>query len=156
MNDKEYEISFKVKSLQPFINYCAENNYKLVEHCEQERTIYRNANKTMARITINIAGGAVKKQLDFKEDNYVKGAIVKELNESKAIAFTDDEAVASVLEFLQYKKDNTIKRTRYTFEQGDVRFELDNNTFPTTAQVVSIEGNKQKVDQLYQAIKVLG
>lgn len=73
-----------------------------------------------------------------------------------AIAFSDDKAIASILEFLQYHKDNTIKTTRYTFKQGDVMFELDDNTFPTNTQVVSIEGDKQKVDRLYQEIKDMG
>ena len=49
---KEYEYSFEVKNLTPFINYCEENNYNLTNKNKQSRTIYRNANKTMARITI--------------------------------------------------------------------------------------------------------
>ena len=50
---KEYEYSFEVKSLQPYIIYCQNNKYTMKDRNEQVRVIYRNTNKTMARITIN-------------------------------------------------------------------------------------------------------
>ena len=49
---KEYEYSFKVSSLNPYIDYCKKNNFEFVEETNQSRTIYRNSNKTIARITI--------------------------------------------------------------------------------------------------------
>ena len=109
---KEYEYTFQVKDLKPYFNFCENNGFKLKSKFKQTRTIYRNPNKTMARITINQENDGKKKFLDFKEDNLVKGAVLKELNESLPIEFTDDNAVNSILEFLGYTKDNTMERTR--------------------------------------------
>lgn len=47
----EYEYSFKVDSLDKYINYCKTNNYELVEETNQTRILYKNNNGTIARIT---------------------------------------------------------------------------------------------------------
>ena len=66
---KEYEYSFKVKSIDPYIKYCEENGYTKEEETTQNRTLYRNVNKTMARITSKTKNGKTKTVLDFKDDN---------------------------------------------------------------------------------------
>ena len=46
--NKEYEYSFKVSDITPFIDYCISNNYELKEGYEQTRTLYKNGGKVMA------------------------------------------------------------------------------------------------------------
>lgn len=150
---KEYEYSLEVKDLAPFIEYCKTNDFTLIETSQQTRTIYRNPNKTMARITVNNINGTIKKELDFKEDNWVEGAILKELRETMPLEFTDDLAVASILDFLNYKKGNTLIRIRHTYTKGNVKFELDEYTKPRVTAVVAIEGEKTAVDKIYTEIK---
>lgn len=151
---KEYEYSFEVKSLSPYIKYCEENGYFLKDKNKQSRTIYRNSNKTMARITINESNEKVTKQLDFKDD-ILSNDVLIERKESMALDFADDEAVNSILEFLNYRKDNTLIRTRIVYEKNGIKFELDDYQEPRKAFVVAIEGEKSKVDKEYELVKSL-
>ena len=50
---KEYEYSFEVKNLKPYIDYCTANGYALKSSGSQKRVLFRNKNKTLARITYN-------------------------------------------------------------------------------------------------------
>ena len=151
----EYEYSFKVKEIDPYIEYCKNNGYEFIEETNQSRTLYRNTNKTMARITIKEKNGVTKKLLDFKDDN-INGDILIERRESQSIEFTDDDAVESILNFLNYKKDNTLIRKRYVYKKGNVKFELDDYDAPEKAFVVAIEGEKSEVDKVYEEVKNLG
>ena len=148
---KEYEYSFKVSSLNPYIDYCKKNNFEFVEKTNQSRTIYRNSNKTIARITIK---NGILKSLDFKDD-IISDDVLIERRESKDIKFDDLEAVESILDFLNYKKDNTLIRTRLVYKKGNVKFELDNYELPESSFVVAIEGNKEEVDNVYEEVKCL-
>lgn len=148
---KEYEYSFKVSSLNPYIDYCKKNNFEFVEETNQSRTIYRNSNKTIARITIK---NGILKSLDFKDD-IISDDVLIERRESKDIKFDDLEAVESILDFLNYKKDNTLIRTRLVYKKGNVKFELDNYELPESSFVVAIEGNKEEVDNVYEEVKCL-
>lgn len=147
----EYEYSFKVNNLNPYIEYCKENEYEFVEETNQSRTIYRNKNKTMARITIKVKNGVTKKLLDFKDDIMTDEVLI-ERRESQSIEFTDEKAVESILNFLEYKKDNTLIRKRYVYKKENVKFELDDYDAPEKAFVVAIEGEKSEVDKVYQDI----
>lgn len=155
MERKEYEYTFKVASLEPFFNYCQKNQFVFVNKFQQTRTIYRNENKTMARLTINENSTGITKQLDFKEDNLVANAIVKELRESLPLTYESDDSIDSILEFLKYKKDNTLIRNRYIYEKQDVKFEFDEYIQPKQALVVAIEGKKDVVDSIYNEVKKL-
>ena len=42
MENMEYEYSFKVKSLDIYIDYCKNNNYEKTEENIQTRILYRN------------------------------------------------------------------------------------------------------------------
>lgn len=150
---KEYEYSFKVNNLEPFFQYCRDNGFVMKDKYEQTRTIYRNPNKTMARITIKKYLDHEKKLLDFKEDNLVEGAVLKELRESLPIEYVDDVAVESILEFLNYKRDNTMLRIRTVYEIENAKFEFDEFISPEVAKVVSVEGEKELVDKIYNEIK---
>lgn len=155
MERKEYEYSFKVASLEPFFEYCQKNEFIFKDKFQQTRTIYRNENKTMARITINENSKCIIKELDFKEDNWVADAVVKELRESLPLEFKSDESVLSILEFLKYKKDNTMVRNRYVYKKQDVKFELDEYIQPKQSLIVAIEGVKDIVDKIYNEVKDL-
>lgn len=155
MKNIEYEYSINVPSLEPYINYCKEQGYNFIEESNQTRTLYRKPNGTMARITNNEVNGVIKKLLDFKEDNWVEGQVLKQHKESLPIEYTNDEAINSILDFLEYKKDNTLIRKRYVFEKGKVKFELDEYTQPYNACVVGIEGEKVQVDKVYEEIRAL-
>ena len=155
MERKEYEYTFKVASLQPFFDYCQKNGFTFVNKFKQIRTIYRNENKTMARITMNTNDTGTTKELDFKEDNWVAGAVVKELRESLPLKYESDDGVLSILEFLNYKKDYTMERTRYIYEKQDVKFEFDEYQQPKQSYIVAVEGVKDLVDKIYDEVKDL-
>ena len=148
----EYEYSYKVKSLEPYINYCMNNNYDLMEENHQVRTIYRKNDGTIARITIKEKDGKVVTELDFKEDIFSDEKVI-ERKESKAISFNDDEAIYSILEFLGYQKDNVLDRIRITYQKDDVKFELDKYKEPSETFVIGIEGDKNKVNEVYKKIE---
>lgn len=149
---KEYEYSFKVKNIDSYIEYCKKNNYTLKEETEQTRTLYRKNNGTMARITIKTVGESVEKNLDFKDD-ILNDEILIERRETKSIDFTDVVAVESILDFLGYVKDNTLKRRRLVYIKNNVVFELDIYEEPEIAYVVAIEGEKKEVDEVYNHLK---
>ncbi len=147
----EYEYSKKVDSLTDYINYCKDNGYSLVEKSTQVRTIFRNNNKTIARITINETDEKIVKKLDFKEDKLTNEELI-ERRESLPVIFNDDNAIYSILDFLEYRKDNSMKRIRYIYEKKDSTFELDEYIEPEKTCVVSLEGKKEKVDNIWKEI----
>ena len=146
---QEYEYSFKVESIERYIDYCNNNGYELIDKVKQTRTLYRNSNKTMARITINDN----KMFLDFKEDN-LNDSILKIRKETKPLEFNDIDTINSILEFLDYKKDITLIRTRIIYEKDNVKFEIDEYESPEVYNVVAIEGEKEEVDKVYNELEV--
>ena len=149
---KEYEYSFKVENIDKYIDYCNDNDYKLIDKTIQTRTLYRNSNKTMARITINEYDDNTKMFLDFKEDN-LNDDILKIRKETKPLEFNDIETIKSILEFLEYKEDITLIRTRTIYEKGNVKFEIDKYESPEVYNVVAIEGEKEDVDKVYKELE---
>lgn len=148
---KEYEYSKNVRGLKKYINYCEKNGFQLKETTIQNRTIYRKNDGTMARITINLINGIARKELDFKEDKLSKEELIIR-KESLPISFDNEEAVNSILDFLGYKKDNTLIRTRYVYIKGKAKFELDAYSEPKKAFVVALEGEKDLVDKIWKEI----
>ena len=153
----EYEYSYKVKELKPFIDYCKKNNYEFVSENMQVRTLYKNVNKTMARITKKVNNGIEKTVLDFKDDN-LNDEVLSVSRETIPLEVTSDneEAIFSILDMLEYKKDKVLERTRYVYEKNQVTFELDEYTSPEVMCVVAVEGEKEEVDKVYDEIKDLG
>ena len=153
----EYEYSYKVKNLKPFIDYCEKNNYEFVSENKQVRTLYKNVNKIMARITKKINNGIEKTVLDFKDDN-LNDEVLNVSRETIPLEVTSDneEAIFSILDMLEYKKDKVLERTRYVYEKNQVTFELDEYTSPEVMCVVAVEGEKEEVDKVYDEIKDLG
>ncbi len=147
----EYEYSFNVKNINKYINYCKENNYEFIEENDQCRTIYRNINGTMGRITIK---NNTSMFLDFKEDKLSKEILI-ERKETPCIEFFDLDAIESILSFLEYKKDNTLERNRKVYVKNGVKFEIDSYTKPEVNYVIAIEGIKNEVDIVYEEVKSL-
>jgi len=151
---QEYEYSFKVKDIKPYVEYCESEGYDKKEETSQIRTLYRNKNKTMARITTKEKNGNKKTFLDFKDDNQSNDTL-KVSRETVPLEVTDENEVAvnSILEMLEYNKDKTLIRNRVVYFKDDVTFELDNYSSPDIMFVVGIEGKKESVDKIYSMLK---
>lgn len=117
----EYEYSFKVETIQEYVNYCIENSYKLIENNNQIRTIYRKNNGTIARITINDENEIF---LDFKEDKLTEEPLIQR-KETPMLKIDKLSDALEILDFLEYKKDNILDRTRQVFEKDGVKFEIN-------------------------------
>lgn len=65
----EYEYSFKVENIEPYIEFCKNKGFLQKEKTYQIITFYRNKNKTKARITTNVINNQKRTYLDFKDDN---------------------------------------------------------------------------------------
>lgn len=60
--------------------------------------------------------------------------------------------VLKILNFLEYKEDNTLERNRIVYEKNNVIFEFDSYILPEKSYVVSLEGDKVIVDKIYNEI----
>lgn len=152
MSNIEQEFSFKVTNINPFINYCKDNCFIKLEKTEQVRTLYKKEDKTMLRLTVKKSGRKVVKEMDFKQD-ILSSDVYIERKESLPISYEDDEAVNSIIDFLGYKKDVELVRTRYVFEKDKVKVEIDNYISPEKMLVVSIEGNVKESEALFNEFK---
>lgn len=152
MKNKEFEYSFKVTNLEPFFNYCKVNGYKEIETNKQTRIFYKKPDKTMARLTIKETENGIKKELDFKQDLMTSDALI-ERKESMSIPYEDNEAVLSIIEFLGYKKDIVLCRTRSVLQKENVKFEIDEYSSPEQIYVVAIEGEEKEATIVYQEVK---
>ncbi len=150
--EKEYEYSRKVKDIEPFIKYCQENNYELINKTAQKRVLFRNNNKILARVTTIEEGESKNIFLDFKDENE-SDDVLKISRESGKINVTDNmdfvNAIFSMLEFDFYKE---LDRVRYVYAKNNVTFELDEYIKPEM-KVVGIEGNKEEVDKVYKVLE---
>lgn len=150
----EYEYSFKVDSLDKYIDFCITNNYKKIEENNEIRTLYKKEDKTMARVTKKEANKNIKIFLDFKDDVLTDDILI-ERKETLPLEIKDEEAVDSILNYLNYKLDKVLNRTRIIYKKDNVVFELDNYILPDKMYVVAVEGKKEEVDIVYNEIKNL-
>lgn len=148
----EYEYSFMVQSLEPFIRYCEEHQDQKVEESRQVRILYKKEDQTMARVTIKEVDGKIEKFLDFKQDLLSETPLTKR-KESLPLPFESMDVVQSVIAFLGYQKSKVLTRTRIVYLRGDVTFELDSYDDKTLGYVVAIEGKKEAVDEVYEDVK---
>lgn len=153
---EEYEYSFKVTNLKPYIEYCESNNYDKKEETSQTRILYKNINKTMARVTTKEKNGNKKTVLDFKDDNETDTTL-KICRESLPLEILESnkEAIESILDILGYELKKTLIRKRIVYNKDDVTFELDDYTSPEIMYVVGIEGKKDNVDKVYNEVSKL-
>ena len=78
---KEYEYSFKVKNIKPYIDYCKSEGFIKISENKQIRNWYQNDTKINARVTVNIINDTEKIVIDFKEED-CSDAILKNSREN--------------------------------------------------------------------------
>ena len=147
---EEYEYSFKVQDIRPYIEYCESNKYKLVSSIKQNRLVYENIdnNKILARITEENK----RVYIDFKNvdtnDNDLKIS-----HESLPLCINDIDikVIESILDVLKFKKVSRLYRHRSIYKKNDVIFEIDDYIVPKM-KVVALEGKRSEVDKIYQEI----
>ncbi len=150
---EEYEYSFKVNDITPFIDYCVNNGYKLIDQYDQVRTLYKNGGKVMARMTKNIFPDKEIEILDFKDDN-LSDKSLKIRRESKQLIIDDEnrDFVYSLFEILDLKEAKKLIRKRYIYGLYGVTFELDMYKEPPM-NVLAFEGDKDATDKTYFELK---
>lgn len=149
----EYEYSFEVIDIEPFVKFCESENYNKESCFIQTRVLYKNKDKILARITTNEQKGILTSYLDLKEENEsdAKLKISKESSELE-LNEANREFVDTMLEILNFKKSKTLKRKRPVYTKDKVTFEIDDYITPAM-KVVAIEGKKEEVDKVYMIIK---
>ena len=150
----EYEYSFKVNDIEPYISYCKENGFEKIKEYNQIRTLYTCNNNILARITAQEENGDVNTVLDFKDDND-SDEVLKVSRETMPLVVNKDnkEAVMSMLDIFGYKVKKELIRKRYVYKKDNVIFEIDDYTSPEIMHVVAIEGEKEQVDKVYNEVK---
>lgn len=149
----EYEYSFKVKDISPYIKYCSDNDYKKEKENFQTRELYTNSNQVLARVTTQITDEKEEVLINFKDQNETEN-VLKTSRETPALKITNEnkEFFESMLNILQFDKYKTLKRKRYVYSKDGVIFEIDEYSAPEEMYVVAIEGEKSKVDEVYNEI----
>ena len=155
---EEYEYSFNVLDIQPYLNYCKQNGYILKSIKKQNRKVYEcvESRSKIARITTTWDDmGNAETVLDFKNVTKNKDDL-KVSNESKTLKVTDEnrDAILSILETLNFKQSADNTRTRYVYVSNDIKFEIDDYLSPNKP-VVALEGKKSIVDKAYLEICTL-
>ena len=149
---KEYEYSFKVKNIKPYIDYSKSEGFIKISENKQIRNWYQNDTKINARVTVNIINDTEKIVIDFKEED-CSDAILKNSRESLPLLVDNDmKALNSILDILGYKENVHIERTRIVYKKDTVKFEIDKYIKPEKMCVVAIEGEKVIVDEIYDYI----
>lgn len=153
---KEREYSFKVENVKKYIDCLIKLNFNIVSDSNQIRTIYKNNNNIMARITENFYSNNKKEIVfDFKEDKLTKDVLI-ERKESLPIIIDNVDTALSVIDILGFKKTVSLHRQRKVFSKNDVICEIDLYESPNEEFIVSIEGDNYKgVDKLYFQLKGL-
>ncbi len=147
---EEYEHSFKVKFIEPFIKFCKENNFKQISVASQNRKVYESIYNShlISRLTVEKDENGRKTYFDFKFAGVeIDGK--KSSKESEVLVVTDElmPFVLSLLDVLNFKLVADNFRTRYVFIKDDIIFEIDDYTSPEM-KVVAVEGERNKVENL--------
>ncbi len=149
---EEYEYSSEVSDIKPFIKYCEDNGYKKESEFNQIRTLYKNNDKLLARVTTYETDSGKKVFFDLKDENESED-VLKVSRESGKIDVTDNpEFVNSMMSMLKFDFYKELTRKRYVYTKDDVKFEIDDYINPNM-NVVGIEGKKENVDEVYKTVK---
>lgn len=155
MSNLEYERSFNVKNIEPFIKFCESNDFVKTFVSTQNRIVFENKHnsKIIARLTTEIKDNKQSIVIDFKNVNSKKDNL-NISTESIPMIVTDDnkECVMSILNTLDFFEVANNIRTRYEYIKDDVKFEIDDYTRPDM-KVVAIEGERQAVEHIYEQLK---
>ena len=152
---EEYEYSFKVTNIKPFIEYCEKNNYIKNNITTQNRIVYENrySNDIIARITTNECDGEKEIFLDCKNVG-VRNKDLKISSESIPLEVTSNnkKQIESILDTLNFYIASNLYRTRYVYTKDNIKFEIDEYTSPKM-NVIAIEGERDSVDKVYNDLK---
>lgn len=150
----EYEYNFKVDDINDVTKFCERNGYVLVSKTSENRVVFENKQnrKIISRITTTFGESDKVTVWDFKNvgknDNLLK---VSKESEAMVLDEAGIKIARSMLEVMDFEQSADNLRTRYVFEKGDVKFEIDDYTRPEM-KVVAIEGEKTQVDKIYKAL----
>lgn len=134
--------------------FCEENGFVLVSKTSENRVVFENKQnrKIISRLTTTFGESKKVTVWDFKNvgknDNLLK---VSKESEAMVLDESGIKIARSMLEVMDFEQSADNLRTRYVFEKGDVKFEIDDYTRPQM-KVVAIEGEKSQVDKVYQMI----
>lgn len=147
---EEYEHSFKVTSIKPFIEFCEKNDFKQASVSSQNRKVYESVYNPhlIARLTIEKEGNKENTYFDFKlAGNEVEGKKLSKESETLLVSKELMPFVTSILDVLSFKLVADNFRTRYVYNKDGIIFEIDDYTVPEM-KVVAVEGNKEAVESL--------
>lgn len=150
----EYEYNFKVDDIGCVTKFCEENGFVLVSKTSENRVVFENKQnrKIISRLTTTFGKSEKVTVWDFKNvgknDNLLK---VSKESEAMVLDESGIKIARSMLEAMDFEQSADNLRTRYVFEKGDVKFEIDDYTRPQM-KVVAIEGEKSQVDKVYQML----
>ena len=151
---QEYEYSFKVESVEPYIEYCTNKGYTKVKESIQNRIVYQSLNNEhlIARITSTVVNDENEEILDFKNFSE-KHKELQVSDESIPLKINDDNRaiIMSMLEVLDFEESADNTRKRIVYQNEDVIFEIDEYITPKM-NIIAIEGNKEKVDLVYDDV----
>lgn len=158
MSNIEYERSFNVEDIKPYIDYCEQNGYELVSKTEQNRVVYECKHNIhiIARLTTEVINGVSKTMFDYKNVDKSNNDL-KVSRESIPMVVTEEnkDVVLSILNVTDFVFASNNQRVRYVYKKDDVIFEIDDYTLPRIMKVVALEGNQDKVESVYAEIKQL-
>lgn len=150
----EYEYNFKVDDISVVTKFCEKDGFVLVSKTSENRVVLENKQnrKIISRLTTTFGESDEVTVWDFKNvgknDNLLK---VSMESETMKLDEAGIKIARSMLEVMDFEKSADNLRTRYVFEKGDVKFEIDDYTRPEM-KVVAIEGEKTQVDKVYQEL----
>lgn len=150
----EYEYNFKVDDISVVTKFCEKDGFVLVSKTSENRVVFENKQnrKIISRLTTTFGESDKVTVWDFKNvgknDNLLK---VSKESETMKLDEAGIKIARSMLEVMDFEQSADNLRTRYVFEKGDVKFEIDDYTRPEM-KVVAIEGEKTQVDKVYQEL----
>ena len=150
---KEYEYSFKVSNLKPYLDYCERNGFIKEKDVKQTRDLFTNNSGVIARITVSKSCNVEDVSIDFKgEDDSDK--VLKNTRESLPLNINKSniKAFYTILDILGYSKIKHLVRKRVVYKKEEVKFEIDKYYSPEVMNVVAIEGKKSVVDKIYKDV----
>lgn len=152
----EYERSFNVESIKPYIEYCEKNGFNLVNKVRQNRIVYECKHNIhiIARITTETVNDKTTVLFDYKNVDKSNDDL-KVSRESIPMVVTEEnkDIILSILNVTDFILQSDNLRTRYVYQKDDVIFEIDDYEQPKVMQVVAIEGNEEKVENIYLELK---
>ncbi len=147
---QEYEHSFKVKSIEPFIEFCKKHDYEQVAISKQNRKVYesRYNHHLISRLTTDEIDNETTTYFDFKlAGNEIDGKKLSQESETLIVTNQLMPFVNSILDVLGFNLVADNFRTRYVYEKDGIIFEIDDYTVPNM-KVIAVEGVKEEVENL--------